>query len=162
MGLPICDLCAKTGILCGACEDRLERKKISDLDVTLAAILYELGKGEIGFERAIEADDAIIVLTPKKDVGKVIGKGGATIRLLSERLGKPVRAISVGDVTATIHDFLAPARVTATSTVYKPGGVTVRRVRVDKRDRGKLRMTVETMEQLLSSISDDDVKITFD
>ncbi len=161
MGLPICDLCAKTGILCGACEDRIARKKISDLDVKLATILYELGKGEIGFERAIETDDAIIVLTPKKDVGKVIGKGGATIRLLAERLGKPVRAISVGDIDATIHDFLAPARVTGTSTVYKPDGTTVLRVRVNPRDREKLRMATVTVEQLLSSLSESDVKITF-
>ena len=51
--LPICDICAKTGVLCGACETKLEKGEITPLDVELSGVLYNLGAGEIGFEKAI-------------------------------------------------------------------------------------------------------------
>ncbi|MFH1721744.1 MAG: transcription elongation factor NusA [Candidatus Altiarchaeota archaeon] len=162
MSLPICDLCAKTGILCGACEDKLEKGKIKELDITLSKMLFEIGEGSIGFDRAIETDDVIVILTQRKDIGKIIGKGGANIRMLTEKLGKPVRVIGVGDLRSTIHDFIAPAQVIGISNVYKPDGSTIQRVKVNKKDKAKLRMSLENVRKLVSSLTDDEVEITFD
>ncbi|MFC2154770.1 KH domain-containing protein, partial [Candidatus Altiarchaeota archaeon] len=104
----------------------------------------------------------IVILTKKEDIGKIIGKGGANIRMLSNKLGKQVRVISVGDLKSTIYDFVAPARVVGINTVYKPDGSTIQRVRVNKRDKNKLRMDLDDMAKLVSSLTDDSLEITLE
>jgi len=139
MTLPICDICAKTGVLCSKCEIKLKEGKISKLDIELSKLIYSLGNGEIGFERAIDAVNFIIILTKKENIGKIIGKGGDNIRHLSNTLGKQIRVIGTGNLDEIIYDFVAPARIIGINTVYKPEGVVVRRVKINKKDRKKLR-----------------------
>lgn len=161
MDIPICTICAKTGVLCSACESKLEKGQISELDVELSKILYESGVDEIGFERVIETTNFIVILTKKENVGKIIGKGGNNIRLLSKRLGKKVRVIGTGNLQETMYDFIAPAQITSINTVYMPDGKTVRRVRVNKKDKKKLRMDLKEIERLISSLTADKVEISF-
>lgn len=161
MTLPICDICAKTGVLCSTCESKLQEGKISELDVKLSGLLYELGKSEIGFERAIDTKNFIIVLTKKEDVGKIIGRGGDNIRFLSEKLEKQLRVIGTGDLEDTIYDFVAPARITSINTVYRLDGSTIKRVRIDKKDKEKLRMDLEEIKKLIASLADDNIEIIF-
>ncbi|HDH41168.1 MAG TPA: transcription elongation factor NusA [Candidatus Altiarchaeales archaeon] len=162
MSLPICAICAKSGVLCTACEEKLKAGKISELDVELSKILYKLGKGEIGFDRAIDTKKFIIVLTQKENIGKIIGKGGDNIRQLSRDLGKQLRVISTGDLQETIYDFVAPARILAINTVYKPDGTMVQRVRISKKDRRKLRMSLREMEKLIASLTNNKVEISLE
>ncbi|MCK4492248.1 MAG: KH domain-containing protein [Candidatus Altiarchaeales archaeon] len=161
MTLPICDICAKTGVLCSTCESKLQEGRISELDVKLSGLLYGLGKSEIGFERAIDTKNFIIVLTRKEDVGKIIGRGGDSIRFLSEKLEKQLRVIGTGDLEQTIYDFVAPARITSINTVYRLDGSTIKRVRIDKRDKKKLRMDLEEIKKLIASLADDNIEIIF-
>ncbi|MBN2014776.1 MAG: KH domain-containing protein [Candidatus Altiarchaeota archaeon] len=162
MTLPICAICAKTGVLCNVCEERLKEGKISELDVELSKILYNLGKSEIGFDRAIDTKKFIIILTKKDNIGKIIGKSGDNIRKLSKDLGKQVRVISTGDLEETIYDFVAPARILSINTVYKPDGTTLQRVRINKKDKKKLRMSLKEIEKLIASLTNDKVEISFE
>lgn len=162
MTLPICDICAKTGILCSACESKLKEGKISKLDVELSKSLYEVGAGEIGFERAIDTEKFIIVLASKESIGKIIGKGGDNIRLLSNKFGKQLRVIGTGDMESTIYDFVAPARILGINTVYKQNGEVVRRVRISKRDKKKLRMDIGEIQKLIESVTKDNIEVSFE
>jgi transcription antitermination factor NusA-like protein len=162
MSLPICTICAKTGVLCSVCEEKLKDGRISELDVELSKILYKLGKGEIGFDRAIDTKKFIIVLTQKENIGKIIGKSGDNIRQLSKDLGKQIRVIGTGDLQETIYDFVAPARILSINTVYKPDGTTLRRVRINRKDRKKLRMSLKEIEKLITSLTNDNVEISFE
>ena len=162
MTLPICAICAKTSVLCSACESKLQKGKISELDVELSKILYELGGEEIGFDRAIDAENFVVIITQKKDIGKIIGKSGANIRMLSNKLGKQVRVISRGDLKDTIYDFVAPARIIGINTVFKADGSTIQRVRINKKDKGKLRMSIDEIRKIISSLSDDEIEIAFE
>ena len=162
MTLPICNICAKTGVLCSACESKLEEGKISELDVELSKILFKLGNGEIGFERAIDTKNFIVILTKKENVGKIIGKSGDNIRQLSKNFGKQIRVIGTGDLNEMIYDFIAPARIISVNTVYKPDGTTLQRVRINKKDRKKLRMGIKEIEKLISSLTNSNVEISFE
>lgn len=162
MSLPICAICAKTGVLCNVCEEKLRDGKISELDVELSKILYEKGDGELGFDRAIDTKKFIIILTKKENIGKIIGKSGDNIRQLSKELGKQVRVISTGDLQQTIYDFVAPARILAINTVYRPDGTTLQRVKINKKDKKRLRMNVKEIEKLITSLFNDKVEISFE
>jgi len=68
----------------------------------------------------------------------------------------------VGDMRETIYDLIAPARVTGINTVYKPDGSIIQRVRINKKDKHKLRMSLEDITKLVSSLMGDKVEITFE
>lgn len=162
MSLPICDICAKTGVLCSACETKLNENKISGVDIELSRLIYPISEGGFGFEKAIDTKDFIIVLTKKEDIGKIIGRNGANIKTLSSALGKPLRVVGVGELKDMIRDFVAPAKIHGINTVYRPDGSVIQRVRIDKRDRMKLRMDVKDVEKLTSSLTENKVEILFE
>ena len=160
--LPICDICAKTGVLCGACETKLEKGEITPLDVELSGILYNLGEGEVGFEKAIDTGDNVIIVTDKEAVGKVIGKSGNNIKKLSKQLGKKVQVIGTGKLGELIDDFMAPTRVLGVNTVFKPDGSTVQKVRISKMEKDKLNIEIGTMQNLIRSLTGDNIEIVFE
>ena len=162
MSLPICDVCAKTGILCNGCEKNLDEGKISALDVELSKILDELGGGEIEFTKAIETEDNVMILAPKECLGKIIGRSGATIRVISRRIGKQVRVVGSGELKEMIHDLISPAKVVGVNKVYKPDGKVFQRIRVAEKDREQLRLNPEDIEKLISSLSKDKIEIAFE
>ena len=122
MQLPICSICAKSGVLCSACEAKLQEGKISPLDVELSKVLYKIGKGEIGFEKAIETEKFVVILTHSDQVGKIIGKHGENIKFLSKKFKKPVRVIGTENLERMIYDFVYPAKILGINLVYKPDG----------------------------------------
>jgi len=162
MSLPICDVCAKTGILCNVCEQKLAEGKVTPLDVELSKILYEFGEGEIEFTKAIETSDNIIILAPKESLGKIIGRSGATIRVISRKLGKQVRVVGSGELKEMIHDLTSPARVLGINKVFMPDGSVFQRIRIALKDKAKLRLNPEDIETLISSLSIDSVEIVFE
>lgn len=161
MVLPICEICAKNGVLCSACESKLQKGKISETDVELSKILHELGQ-DIGFDHAINTENVIIVVTAKDQIGNFIGKGGDNLKILSDKLGKQLKVIGRGSLEETIHDFVAPVKVLGINTVFKPDGSTTKRVRVRSKDKKKLRMSPEEMEKLIKSLTDGEIEILFE
>lgn len=161
MSLPICDICATSGVLCGACEKKLTDGKVSGIEVELSKILVKIDD-ELNFESAIELGGNVVILAKKENIGKLIGKNGATIKQISSSIGKQIRVIGTGDLKDTIHDFIAPARVKSINKVYQPAGKIIQRVRIDKRDENKLRMSIEDMNKLISSLTDDDIEISIE
>jgi len=161
MDTPICAICAKTGVLCSACENKLQKGQISELDVEVSKIFHEAGIEGAGFERVIETKDHVIILTKKENIGKIIGKGGETIRMISKKLGKRVRAIGTESLQDTIYDFVAPAQISSINTVYMPDGRKVKRIKINKNERKKLRMEPQEIEKLVCSLTTDKIEIIF-
>ncbi|RLI91353.1 MAG: transcription elongation factor NusA [Candidatus Altiarchaeales archaeon] len=162
MGFPICEICAKTGVLCSGCEEKLRKGEITKLEVELSKFLYKIGEGEIGFEKAIDTENFIIILTSKENIGKIIGKGGENIKQISKKFKKQVRVIGMGSLEEMIYDFVAPARIIGISTIYKRDGTVIRRVKIKKEDKKKLRMEVAEIEELVSSLLNDKVEVIFE
>jgi transcription antitermination factor NusA-like protein len=162
MALPICEVCAKTGLLCSACERKLEEGKISEYDVELSRMLYSSLGIEAEFIKVIETSDNLVVLTQRENVGKIIGKGGSTIKEVSTKFGKQIRVVGVGEFKEMVYDFISPAKVLGFNTVYVPDGSTKYRVRVDRRDEKKLRIPLRDLEKMIDSITGNKVELVLE
>ncbi len=160
--LPICNICAKTGVLCSACETKLDEEKITEIDVEFARMLYERFEGKIGFKRAIDTEDFIVILTERENVGKIIGKSGAIIKKMGKDMGKEIRVVGIGDMKDMIYDFIAPARVKGINEVFKPDNITGYKVRIDARDKDKLRIDLGSMSKVISSLTEKDIELSFE
>ena len=160
--LPICEVCAKTGMLCNACERKLEEGKISEYDVELSRMLYSSLGVEAEFIKVVETSDNLVVLTKREDVGKIIGKGGSTIKEISAKLGKQIRVVGVGELKEMVYDFVSPAKITEFNTVYVPDGPVKYRVRIDRRDEKKLRIPLRDLERMIDSVTGNKVELVLE
>ena len=160
--LPICEVCAKTGLLCNACEKKLSEGKISEYDVELSRMLYSSLGVEADFIKVVETSDNLVVLTHRDGVGKIIGKGGSTIKDISAKLGKQIRVVGVGELKEMVYDFVSPAKIVGFNTVYVPDGSLKYRVRIDRRDEKKLRIPLRDLEKMIDSITGNKVDLVLE
>jgi transcription antitermination factor NusA-like protein len=104
---------------------------------------------DVGFLYAVETEENIIILAEKKDVGRIIGKGGEGLKNLSESTGARIKVVGEGSLEELAHELTAPAKVTAIKEVY--GDEKKYRVCVD--GKADLRINSGVLEKLLSKMS---------
>ncbi len=130
-------------------------------------VLYEFsqknrGLNAISFKRAVGAGDLVVLLVGRGEVKLVVGRGGKMIRELSERLQKKVRATEEGaDLRKLAQDILTPAQVRGVNVLYS-GGKEMYRVRVPRNDSKRLPASVETIQDLLATLTNKSIKLVFE
>jgi len=135
--------------------------------VDASRVLYEFsrknrGLNAISFKRAVGAGDLAVLLVGRGEVKSVVGRGGKMIRELSERLQKKVRATEEGaDLRKLAQDILTPARVGGVNVLYS-GGEEMYRVRVSRNDLKRLPSSVETIQNLLTTLTNKSIKLVFE
>lgn len=167
MKAPICDICLKSGILCLGCEDKLKRGVISELDVKIAKLLFELEEEhhirDVSFLKAVESRSLIVIIVGKGEIGNLIGKGGKTVKFLQKALKKKIRIIEdTEDKRKIIQDLLHPARVLGMNVLYLPSGEQKYKVRISKEDERRIPTNVQSAEETISKLTNLEVKIALE
>lgn len=154
--------CAKGMVLCPSCEKNLSLGKINEYDVEVSRVLYGIFREEADFIHAIDTENHLVIVVKAEDVGEVIGKGGANLRILTERLGRTVKVIGRDSFKETVTALIAPARVTGVNEVLKPGGGKAVRVRINREDQNRLRMSLPDLQKLVSAVTDQEVQLSWE
>jgi len=165
MKTPVCDSDLRSGELCQDCKKKLAEGKISELDFEVAQILFRINERynitAASFHKAIDLGRVVLILT-KGEVGLLIGKEGKIVAEISHSLGKKVRiAEAGGDVKKTIADIITPARLLGINRVFHEGRE-ITRVRLSKSDLQQLPLDLSSLERVLKSLLEEDVKIVFE
>ncbi len=163
MGLPICDVCLKSGILCQGCEDKLKSGEVTELELKISKILYRLAEGKLGFKRAIDMGDVVIIITDRDQVGKLIGKGGKIVRTISRAIGKRVRIVGEdSDLKSIAEDVLAPARISGINIVYGKDGKEKFKIRVIKEDARRIPASLDVLNRIIKRLTGEETTIVVD
>lgn len=163
MGLPICDVCLKSGILCQGCEDKLKSGEVTELELKISKILYRLAEGKLGFKRAIDMGDVVIIITDRDQVGKLIGKGGKIVRTISRAIGKRVRVVGEdSDLKSIAEDVLAPARISGINIVYGKDGKEKFKIRVIKEDARRIPASLDVLNKIIKRLTGEETTIVVD
>lgn len=126
MQFPICNDCAKTGVLCPKCADKLKNKEVSEFEIqvfnAIASLESKYNLSEANVDRVVDFGTIAVVLT-KGNPGVLIGKGGTIANEISAMIGKRVRVIKIlPDVKKTIQEIISPAFLLGINEVYKRDG----------------------------------------
>lgn len=163
MVLPICDVCLKSGILCQGCEKKLKSGEITQIELDIAKILYELGDGKLGFKKTIEMGDVVIIITEKDQVGQLIGKGGKIVRTLSKEIGKKIRIVGEGsDLKLFAKDLLAPARISGINIVYGKDGKKKYKIRIMREDARRIPAKIEQLNSIIKLLTGEEAMVVVD
>ncbi|NPA76986.1 MAG: transcription elongation factor NusA [Candidatus Diapherotrites archaeon] len=162
---PICEVCQRSDYLCPVDEEKLKKGEISELDVRISRILYDLdSKYRIGdtveFVRAYDMNSFVLILV-RGEIGRLIGKNGKVLRAFRQAVGKPVRIVEIDvDLRKTIQDLFGGVRVIGINKLFRPDGV-VYRIVVARKDVRKLSFPYPDVQKALDILLDQPHEVTF-
>jgi len=149
------------------CEHKVKEGKISQLDVKISRILFDLAKNDrgidsINFKRSIETDDLIVILVGKGEISNVVGKGGRVIHRLEEALNSKIRVIEEeADIHKQVQDVLTPAKVLGINILYSGGGEEYR-VRIPRAYLKLLPASIDTFQAFFKKLTNKNIKLVFE
>lgn len=143
MAFPICDECAKSGVLCEKCQKRTRDGEVSELDVLLSSILAQ--HGAPGYDLITDLETKLVIFASDRDAHSIIGPEGKTAEELSKKLGRRVIVIVKSwDKEQIVRSLARPSRLVTRNTVFRPGGKEVLKFIFDKPiDEGSLKLIKE-------------------
>ncbi len=162
---PICEVCQRTDYLCPADEEKLRKGIISELDIRISRILYDMdSKYRIGdtveFVKAYDLNSFILVLV-RGEIGRLIGKNGKVLRAFRQAVGKPVRIVEIDvDLKKTVQDLFGNVRVVGINQLFRPEGV-VYRIVVPRREIRYLSFPFPDVKRALDILLDRPFEITY-
>jgi transcription antitermination factor NusA-like protein len=160
---PICNFCAKTGVLCKKCKTKLRKKKITHLDVEISEafakieLQYAKQLQDVTFERAHQLNGYVALLTRN---GSVLLENPEILERIENELRRPIEIVERrGDTRTTFALFFAPLDIVEIDQIFVPpeGDIEIRITLRGNPDQ--LRFSVEQSEQIARLISKNPVRI---
>jgi transcription antitermination factor NusA-like protein len=167
MKTPICFFCAKSGVLCPRCQEKMDRGEITDADV-------EVSKWFINYEaKNPQLKDYTIHRTVK--VGRMmiimVSGGVASNRTLLAKVSKQlsdekrmnVRIVEkTSSIKRLLEQIVTPARVMGANTVWLPDGSWESTIRMPRSDVRKMPLDPSAAEEAIRILSGETVHIVFE
>lgn len=167
MRVPICFFCAKSGVLCPKCQEKLDRGEITqaDIDASKWFIEYEAKNPQI--------KDYIVhkaVSLPKMMIIMVSG-GGRVNRALLSKLSRQMsdeKKITVriieksSSIKRLLEQIVVPARVMGANTVWLPDGSWESTIRIPRSDIKKMPIDVRSAEEAIKRLTGETIHIVFE
>ncbi len=160
---PICNFCAKTGVLCKKCKQKLRKKKINQLDIEISKafakieLRYAKQLQNVTFERAHKMNGSVVLLTRN---GNVLLENQEILDYLESELRQPIEIVErKGDTRTTFSQFFAPLDIIEIDQIFVPpeGDVELRITLSGNPD--DLRFPLKQLEQIAKLISKNPVRI---
>lgn len=128
-----------------------------DIETKVTKIFDGLEDEGLEFVRIIDTEKVTIIITKDSEVGKIIGRGGKNVKILSHELHKRVRIIAEHlDLESIAKNILSPARISAISTVYAKDGQK-NKIRVLKQDVNKIPGDIVPLTDIIRELSKKEV-----
>jgi transcription antitermination factor NusA-like protein len=154
---PICSFDAKTGVLCGRCEERLRSNDLTEDEVHASVTLTKL------IQRHPEVDKFSLVTAFKVEGDFVLVLRGSDLLLI--RSNKEIRTDietlfnarvwfveSDSSERRFIEDLLYPRRVLSVNLVWLPDGKKLTMVRLETKDMSNLQHDIQKIKRIATKI----------
>lgn len=167
MKTPICYFCAKSGVLCPRCQEKLDKGEVTDADVEVSKWFIESELKNPGLK------DYVIhktVKLPRMMVIMVSGGSGANRALLS-KISKQlsdekrmnVRIIEkTSSIKRLLEQIVTPARVMGANTVWLPDGSWESTIRMPRADMRKMPLDASSAEEAIRILTGEVIHIVFE
>lgn len=163
MYVEICEDCLKNDILCEKCDEKLKNGDISELEISILRILEQSEDEELKFIKAIGEGNLVVIVTMGSDMGKIIGKGGKNVKLISQELNKRIRIINNKvNFEKLISDVLDPVKILGVSKVFGKNDAEKYKVRIPKSEEWKLPENIDIINNIIKELSNEDFEIVIE
>lgn len=160
---PICNFCAKTGVLCKKCKQKLRRGKITQLEVEVSKAFASAEQKfpkqlqNVTLDRAHRINGSIVLLTRN---GESILENEAIIRFIESEIKNPIEIVErKADTRKTFADFFAPLDILEIDQIYAPPEGDIELKITLQGDPKLLRFPLDQLKQIAELISKNPVRL---
>jgi transcription antitermination factor NusA-like protein len=160
---PICNFCAKTGVLCKKCKKNLRKKKFTQLDVEVSKAF---AKAETRFpkqlqnvilDRAHQINDSIVLLTRK---GETILENQELKQFIENEIRLPIEIVErKSDTRRTFAEFFSPLDIVEIDQIFVPPDGDIELKITLRGDPELLKFPLDQIKQIAELISKNPVRI---
>lgn len=168
METPLCSICLENDdILCNGCRSKVDDGELTQVDVDLSRLLYDLSDRigtleDVTVKETIETANAVVILTAEGDGPKVVGRDGRVVKKIADRFDKSIRVVEdTGEVEEVVDKLLSPAEYQGIRTVYKPDGEE-RKVTVDEDYKPRVPFTKEEFRDLVEDMTGERIVLSYE
>lgn len=168
METPLCSVCIENDdILCNGCRSRLEDGELTDVDVELSRLLYDLSDRigtleDVEVKETLQTANAIVILTAEGDGPKVVGRNGRVVKKIAERFDKSIRVVEdTGAVQKVVDKLLSPVEYRDIRIVHRPDGEE-RKVIVDEDYEPRVPFTQEDFGDVVEDLAGERVILSYE
>ena len=167
MKTPVCFFCAKTGILCAKCQEKLNSGDITQEDVEMSKLLIEReGKyqqlKDCILHRTVSEGNLVVALVScpsSRGVANTFWLSKLS-RELSQALGKTVKVVEkTSNLKKLLEQIVHPARVIGTSIIWLPDGTSEVTLRIPRSDMRYAPADLQILEKIVRRISGERVHV---
>ena len=165
----LCSFCIKSGILCPKCQERLDKGRVSDLDLRIIRLLLEVEKlhpvlQEVRFHKAVEVGETLVIMVDRRDIGKIIDEEGRVLRAIGEQTGgKRIKILGYGgDDRRFLEELFAPLSILTINTIWLPDGSRETKAILQGRIPRHMPVDLEAVRQLAKEIQGITLRIEFE
>ena len=165
MKTPICFFCAKSGVLCPRCQEKLDKGEVTEVDV-------EVSKWFIDYEaKNPQLRDYVIHRTVKVPKMMIIMVSGGANRALLTKVSKQlsdekrtnVRIVEkTSSIKRLLEQIVTPARVMGANTVWLPDGSWESTIRMPRSDLRKMPLDPKSAEEAIKILAGEVIHIVFE
>ena len=160
---PICNFCAKTGVLCIKCKQKLRNGKITEVEVTVSKAFakaeqkYPKLLQNVTLDRAHSLDSSIVLLTRN---GKNLIENEELKYTIETEIRKPIEIVErKADTRKTFAEFFAPLDIVEIDQIFVPPEGDVELKITLKGDPELLRFPMDQLKQIAELISKNPVRL---
>jgi transcription antitermination factor NusA-like protein len=164
---PICNFCAKTGVLCPEDSKRLKNGQITELDVESSVKLTKLCEKDkiidkLTFVKALESDGDTILLFGSGNL-KLLRANPQTINNINKLFNKKVWLFEADATDRTLmEEAFYPVRILTVNVVWLPDGSKLTKVIIPESRGTEERVDEKAIKRILKTLKGLDVMIEYE
>ncbi|UCG89690.1 MAG: hypothetical protein JSU57_04230 [Candidatus Heimdallarchaeota archaeon] len=160
---PICNFCAKTGVLCKKCKQKLRKGKFTQLDVDISKAFAKAEQRfpkqlqNVTLDRAHRLNGSIVLLTRN---GNNILENEELKHFIEDEIKKPIEIVErKSDTRKTFADFFAPLDILEIDQIFAPPEGDIELKITLRGDPNLLRFPLDQLKQIAELISKNSVRL---
>ena len=160
---PICNFCAKTGVLCKKCKQKLRKGKITELEVVVSKAFAKADQKfpkllhNVVLDRAHNLSSSTVLLTRN---GDVVSENEELKNFIETEIRSPIEIVErKSDTRKTFTEFFAPLDIVEIDQIFVPPEGDVELKITLRGDPELLRFPVEQLKQIAELISKNPVRL---
>ncbi|MDI9608952.1 MAG: transcription elongation factor NusA [Candidatus Verstraetearchaeota archaeon] len=165
MKTPICYFCAKSGVLCPRCQEKLDKGEITQADVEVSKwfIDHEVKNPQLkdySILRTVKLPNMVIVMVSGGGNKALLSK---VSKQLSDEKRTSVRIVEkTSSIKRLLEQIVTPARVMGANTVWLPDGSWESTIKMPKSDMRKMPIDPRSAEEAIRILTGEVIHIVFD
>ena len=141
-------------MLCSKCKKKVEKGKISQLDLEIGRFLIDLEQEypqlqDVFFYNAVKTNEVLAIFVGQGDISKILSYGGKILKILESKTKSSIRVLEYkSNERKFLEDLFDPLDILTINRIWLPDGTIQTRVILKGRERRRISTYIQSLKEI--------------